>query len=83
MLPVFVQITGSGSNYNTSTVITYDTISIIQMPFIVLSPNNICQLVWTLPSWLTGVWDNSETVKVTVDELSTHIFVVLLPGILD
>ena len=67
MIPVVLTVSVTGADFNSSTVITYDPpISILPMPPLVLNVESLCQLIFVMPSWYTGIWDEPEVLTLGV-----------------
>jgi len=79
-----MNIKGTGTSFALfKTPVVYDSKSVLKLPALVLSPTDIYQIILIMPSWLTGIWDESETVTVTVEEVSDTFEVIMLPAPLD
>ncbi len=67
MIPVLVTVATDDTSFDSSTVITYEPpTSVLPMPPLVVDVENIWQLIFIMPSWLTGIWDESETLTLAV-----------------
>ena len=87
-IPLFrlMDIKGTGTNFELfKTFVDYDSISVIKLPALILSPENIFQIIMVMPSLLTGIGfdGESETVTVTVDGVSDTFEVKMLPAPFD
>ena len=87
-IPLFrlMHIKGTGTNFALfKTSVDYDSISVIKLPALILSQEDIYQIILVMPSLLTGIGFNgeSETVTVTVDGVSDTLEVKMLPAPFD
>ena len=88
MIPVVLTVTVNGASFDSSTVITYEPpTSVLPMPPLVVDVENIWQLIFIMPSWLTGIWDESEIFALTVTweagAISDDVTIHILPFPLD
>jgi hypothetical protein len=89
LLPALMSIKGEGTSFAIfkSRVTFEPRNSVLPMPPLVLNAERIWQLVFVMPSWLTGIWNESETVMVTVtteSEVTSDTFEIrMLPFLLE
>lgn len=88
LLPEFMSITGEGTSFSESSSVIFspDSAVLALLPPSVESTEQISQIIFVMPSWLTGIWDVNETVTVTVttgsDVVSDTFEIEMLPLIL-
>ena len=95
VLPVLMTIEGEGTSFapfsifnGEYSVVTFDpATSVLALPPLVLNAERIWQLILVMPSWLTGIWNESEIVTVTVttgtEKVSGNLTIEMLPFLLD
>ena len=84
----FMSIAGEGTSFGESSSVTFSPDSAVWtlLPPLVESTEQISQIIFVMPSWLTGVWDANETVTATVttgsDVVTDTFEIEMLPFIL-
>ena len=87
-IPLFrlMSFQGTGTSFALfKTPVSYDSKSVLKLPALILSPDNIVQIIMVMPSLLTGIGFNggSETVIVTIDGVSDTFEIKMLPAPFD
>jgi len=91
-IPLFylMHIKGTETNFEPLTKVDYapatSALSVFRLPPLVFpATQDILQIIFVMPSWLTNIWDEEEEeVTVTVDEVTDDIFTIkMLPFPLD